>query len=612
LSLRQPRDQGPILVRGLVDYVNGDFVINPSTAPEIVVETSGGQNIVDGSHFEDLGNVVKGETAPSTTFTVRNTGDATLTISGMSLPPGFSVAEELLTSLGPGASDTFTVQLDSDVVGPKSGQIRIENNEADENPFNFIIEGEVTSPPETGRYGWAERIGGTSVDMAYGLTSDGSGNLYVTGTFQGSTDFDPGPGEAVRTSNDNSRDIFVAKYTSNGALVWVKTYGGTATDYGLDIAVDGSSNIYVTGYFDDTVSFGGHSRTSNGNHDIFVLKLNSLGNTVWVFSAEGNGSDSGRGIAVDGSGNVYVAGQFEETVDFGGHERSAAGYWDAYLLKLSNSGNTSWVRHMGGPSNEVVWDVAVDASDNAYTTGKFKSTTDFNRDGSPVNRTSQGGDDIFVAKHTPLGSLAWVHGIGGISSEQGWAIAVDQNRNVYATGSFQHTVDFNPQSGVANVESDGGLDTFVLRLDSNGVFGWVHQIGGASGSTGLDIHADSDQGVYVTGYFDGTADFDTTQSGHERTSAGQADIFVAKLESSGGFGWAQSMGGGGSDQGQGITVDSSGNVYTTGSFNGTADFDPGNGTAELTSAGGSDVFLSQLVVPPAQAEIWWPNPYGVA
>ena len=581
----------------LVDYTDGAFVIDHSTVPKIVVKTSADQVISDGNYTVDFGTVEQGETPPTMTFTVQNEGDGTLTLESISLPTGFSVTEDLATSIGPANSDTFTIQLDTDVAGPKSGQLRFSNNDSDESPFNFVIAGEVTSPAETGRYGWATGIGGTSLEMADALASDGTGNLYVTGIFQGSTDFDPGPGEAVRTSNDNSRDIFVAKYTSNGALVWVETYGGTTSnDCGLDIAVDDSGNVYVTGAFGGTVDFGGYSRTSNGNNDTFALKLNSLGDAVWAFSTDGN--SSGQGIAVDALGNVYVAGRFEGSVDFGGNERTAIGSWDAYLLKLSSSGNTSWVRHMGGPSDEVAYDVAVDASGNAYTTGKFALTTDFDRDGSAANRTSQGGDDIFVAKHTQSGSLAWVHGIGGSSSEQGWAVAVDQDQNVFATGSFRNTVDFNPQSGEASVTSEGSADTFVLKLDTNGGFGWVHQIGGASGSAGYDIYADRSQGVYVTGYFEGTADFDTTESGYERTSVGQADIFVAKLESSGGFGWAQSMGGGATDQGKGIAVDSVGSVYTTGHFNGKADFDPGNGTAELTSVGSSDVFLSQLVVPP--------------
>jgi len=174
---------------------------------------------------------------------------------------------------------------------------------------------------------------------------------------------------------------------------------------------------------------------------------------------------------------------------------------------------------------------------------------------------------------------------------------MDENQNVYTTGTFQSTVDFNPQSGVASLVNGGFPDTFVLKLDTNGAFGWVHQIGGTGEISAADIDVDAEQSAYVTGRFTGTADFDPGGPGYERTSAGESDIFVAKLEGSGNLRWAECMGGTSTEQGRAITVDSSTNVYTTGDFFGTADFDPDSGTTELTSAGGADVFLSQLVVP---------------
>jgi len=444
-------------------------------------------------------------------------------------------------------------------------------------------------------FGWAKAIGGTNLEFVAALANDAAGNLYITGQFAGTSDFDPGPGQVLRTSNTGSRDIYVAKYTSAGALVWVQTYGSdSSSEYGQQIAVDSSNNVYVTGYFSGTVNFGGASRTSNGNADIFVLKLNSSGGTSWVQTMGGSASDFGRGLALDSSGNVFVTGTYEGTVNFLGQNRTGVAFWDAFLLKLTNAGALSWVQTMGGTHDDSAWGVAVDSAGDVYTVGSFGNTADFNRGGSAVNRTSSGGMDIFITKRTSSGAFAWVQTIGAAPSEEALAVAVDDAKNVYVTGDFQLTVDFNPQGGVDNLVSQGNFDVFTLKLDTNGNFGWARSFGGSSTDIGRAIKVDSSRNVYVAGEFTGSAEFNVGGSSATRTSAGGLDSFAAKLNPDGNFTWAQSAGGTSDDQAFGIAIDGSKNVVVAGRFAGTADFDPGAAQLTLDSAGSTDVFLWQL------------------
>ncbi|MEP0393823.1 MAG: SBBP repeat-containing protein, partial [Nitratireductor sp.] len=174
------------------------------------------------------------------------------------------------------------------------------------------------------------------------------------------------------------------------------------------------------------------------------------------------------------------------------------------------------------------------------------------------------------------------------------SIEVDSSGNSYVTGYFQGTVDFDPGAGTTNLTSAGVKDVFIAKYNSDGTLDWAKNVGGTSDDVSYSISVDSSGNSYVTGTFQGTADFDPGAGTTNLTSAGNDDAFIAKYDSDGALVWAKNVGGTSDDYGQSIEVDSSGNSYVTGYFQGTADFDPGAGTANLTSAGSSDVFLLKL------------------
>jgi len=312
----------------------------------------------------------------------------------------------------------------------------------------------------------------------------------------------------------------------------------------------------------------------------------------------GTVNDYGMSVAVDASGNIYIAGDFQGTADFdpgaGTYNLTSAGSADAYVSKLNSSGDLVWAKTFGGAGFDYGTSVAVDASGNIHTTGHFAGTADFDPGAGTTNLTSAGYDDVFVSKLNSSGDYVWAKKFGGIDYDYGLSVAVDPLGNVYTTGYFVGLADFDPGVGTTNLTSAGGSDAYVSKLNSSGDLVWAKTLEGAGFDSGASVAVDASGNVYTTGYFGGTADFDPGAGTSNLTSAGSTDAYVSKLNSSGDYVWAKKFGGIDGERGQSVAVDLSGNVYTTGFFKGTADFDPGVGTQGLTSSGSDDVFVSKL------------------
>ena len=223
---------------------------------------------------------------------------------------------------------------------------------------------------------------------------DESGDVLATGTFDGSVDFGDGPLTADYV------DIFVAKYSgADGAHLWSKQFGDTWDDEGIQVAVDGSGDVLVTGYFGTTVDFGGGLLNTAGYLDIFVVKLSGVdGAHLWSKRLGNTKPDGGMGVAVDGNGDVLVMGFFEQTVNFGGEPLTSAGAEDIFVAKYSGvDGSYFWAKRFGGPGYEWRGGLAADTSDNVLVTGFFYETADFNGE----FLTSAGEEDIFLVKLSP-------------------------------------------------------------------------------------------------------------------------------------------------------------------------------------------------------------------
>ena len=258
----------------------------------------------------------------------------------------------------------------------------------------------------------------------------------------------------------------------------------------------------------------------------------------------------------------------------------------------------AWAKRFGVGSNAII---TVDSSGNVYATGGFSAaagrTVDFDPGPGTSNLTSAGDSDVLIAKLNSDGSFAWVKSFGGTGSDYGTSIKLDSSGNIYTTGIFKGTADFDPGTGTSNLTSAGDNDAFISKLNSDGSFAWAKRFGGTLGDGARSMSLDSSGNIYTTGFFQGTVDFDPGTGTSNLTSTGSAgsgNAFISKLNSDGSFAWAKRFGGTNNTDAASITVDSSGNIYTTGYFNGTADFDPGTGTYNLTSPGGNNVFVSKL------------------
>lgn len=453
-------------------------------------------------------------------------------------------------------------------------------------------------------FAWAKSIGGTNRDIGRSIAVDINGNVYTTGGFNGTADFNPAALTAADLTSAGVDDIFVSKLNIDGNYLWAKRMGGTNYDYGNSIVVDSEGAVYTTGYFQGTADFDPDALntvnlTSAGGYDIFISKLDSDGNFVWVKNMGGAGDDYGYEIAVDLDGNVYITGSFSGTASFNPGDDTAelvsAGGDDIFVSKFDDSGNFVWAKRMGGTGADVGNSVITDAS-GVYSTGYFEVTADFDPGGSIVDLISAGDADIFVSKLDLDGNFAWAKSMGGDGGDNGFSIVVDSNDSIFTTGYFYNTADFDPEAlTTGDLTSAGLADVFISKLDSDGNFLWAESIGGTDDDYGYDIAVDLSGSIYTIGFFYNFADFDPGLDVHYLGSVGEADIFVSKLDSDGSFDWATHMGGASGDVGYGVALDSDGGVYTTGYFqSNAADFDPGDGISYLSSAGGLDVFVSKF------------------
>ncbi|HBY19785.1 MAG TPA: hypothetical protein DEG71_02065, partial [Clostridiales bacterium] len=292
---------------------------------------------------------------------------------------------------------------------------------------------------------WVKSNGG---EKGNSITTDVLGNIYVTGDFYGTVIF----GDDTLVNTSSSSDVFITKYNSNGECLWAKSAGGNGVNHGRSITIDGLGNIYITGNFGGTITFGTHTLSSLG--EVFVAKYDSNGECLWAKSAGGE-LDYGFSITTDNLGNVYVTGSFSGTATFGKYIINSLGGDDIFVAKYDSNGECIWVKQAGSYHNDHGYGIVSDGLGYIYFTGSFLGTATFGK--YIIN--SLGGDDIFVAKYDSNGECIWVKQAGGKSSDVGYSITIDDLENIYITGEFDNSVTFDNHS----LSSFGGSDIFIAK-----------------------------------------------------------------------------------------------------------------------------------------------------
>ncbi|MEA3323139.1 MAG: SBBP repeat-containing protein [Patescibacteria group bacterium] len=322
--------------------------------------------------------------------------------------------------------------------------------------------------------------------------------------------------------------------------------------------------------------------------------------------------DAGWGVAVDFLGNIYITGEFENTVNFdttgGTDEHTAGGMWDAFITKYNADGSYAWTRTIGATGGGT-WGmgIATDSSGSVYATGSFSNTVNFDTTGGIDEYTSNGGYDIFITKYNTDGSYVWTKTVGDVGADYGYSITTSQNGDIFVTGQFMNTVDFDPSAAVDSHTSNGSCDIFITKYNADGSYAWTKTVGGINYDTGSSIAINQNGDIFATGSFRDTVDFDPSAAVDSYTSNGDHDIFITKYNTDGLYVWTRTFGSAGWDGGDGITIDSVGNLYTTGSFSNTVNFDDTGGTDEYTSNGGYDIFITKYN---ANGSYVWTRTFG--
>jgi hypothetical protein len=396
-----------------------------------------------------------------------------------------------------------------------------------------------------GNFIWAKQMGGASAS-GYAISMDrrANGDLYITGSYTGTVDFDPGVGVTNSTSVLGSIDIFVAKYDSNGNLIWIKSIGSGGLDAGASIKVDAFGNSYITGGYTGSVDFDPNpfaatTLTTAGFTDVYVLKLDINGNFVWAKTMGGPLYDGASSINIDATGNVWSIGYFAASADFDPSSSTSFSLTDngnnsTYISKLNANGDfvAAYGFNSTASSYAIGQSLTSDNSGNIYITGYFNGSVDFDPDptSAVINTSAANSNDVYVSKLGPTGNFIWAKTLGGISLDVPYSIALDQDLNVYTTGNFQGTCDFDPGpfAAVYNLTSSGGNDVFISKLDPNGNFLCAGSMGGIGNDQGRSIHIDALGNLYNTGSYSGIADFDPSASSFTVSATGVSEIYLSK------------------------------------------------------------------------------------
>ena len=471
---------------------------------------------------------------------------------------------------------------------------------------------------------WAYTMGiEGQASRALAVTTDAAGYIYTAGTYKGQLDFDPGS-DSDKIAAARFSDAFIQKMDPTGNYVKTYVFGRSDNSYAVAGAIkfDASGDLYIAGYFtgnnvdfDPDTSEYKLSDIGSGN-DAYIMKMDATGKFLWArhwdYNKDAGGANNtleeGPAMDLDGSGNIYCAGQFLGTVDFDPDTstyKMTALQGDGYVSKFDGDGNFLWAKQIVADTTQskfvVVKSVSADASGNVFVAGYFIGTADFNPDTTVVYSLAATSQQGFILKLDASGNFLWAKKIGKEAADPilnyntANAVLTDAAGNAYVTGSYMESVDF----GTIQRTSEGLSDIFIAKLDASGNYLWVQSAGTFyDGEYGYRLAFDGVGNLIVTGNYHGTLTF----SGNSISTNGDADIFVLKLTPQGNVTWLKGFGGSSYYERVQSVATHGNDVYTVGRMIGTVNFDP-NGHYDLTT-GSSNKYYPNFFI---QKMTQWPT-----
>ena len=428
---------------------------------------------------------------------------------------------------------------------------------------------------------WSQRFGDAGFQAVNAVTTDGSGNIYVIGSFTGTISL----GGGGTLTSAGSYDIFLAKFSPTGVHQWSQRFGDASLQEGIEIVAAPNGEIVIAGHFQGTMTFLSPSNpnpillASTGGTDIYVARFTTDGVPVWANRFGDVNFQYCNAIAMDPFGGVAIVGAFLGSVNFGGSSNTnlvSAGDYDIFVARFNSGGQHTWSYRFGDAAWNDATVVAFDSSSNLYFGGPFSGTFSF---GGP-NVT--GTVDVYVAKLSNTGEWIWSKDFGDASNQYCNALVVDNNGNVFIAGYIHEgTINF----GGSDLTGIG--DCYLAKFNSNGAHQWSQRFGlDANPQDGRALAVDAGNNVIFAGHFFGQVDF----GGGSLTSSGVHDLFLAKFNNGGDHLWSRKFGNSLNQQTPLVAVDLDDNIVYAGQFDGTVDFGGGN----LSSAGGTDAFVARL------------------
>lgn len=381
----------------------------------------------------------------------------------------------------------------------------------------------VASLDKDGQVVWAHALGGPGEDEARAVAILLEADVFVVGSFSGTADFDPGSGRTELASAGGT-DVFVLRLNPRGELVWVRRLGGPETDVAFDVAVD-AKGVSVAGSFQGTLEAGPSRLTSAGRSDGFVARLDLAGTPQWALRIGGPRDDEARSVAVEASGEAWVAGSFEDKAAIGpggGSTLEGTGNLDGFLARLGPDGKVLWSGRIGGKGEDAVTAVAL-GKGGAWITGHFAATADLDPGSAITSMASVGKTDAFVARLARTGQLLWVQRIGERYYDTGTGVAPDGEGGVWSLSIQIERSGFrlDPES----IDDRASL----IRFDRDGERKIDRNLAGERGLRALDVALDSAGNPCVAGSFRGKGLVITGFEAASLLSAGQTDALVARI-----------------------------------------------------------------------------------
>jgi hypothetical protein len=376
---------------------------------------------------------------------------------------------------------------------------------------------------------WAHSGGGSGIEYSYGIATDATGNVFITGIFNSPTIIFG----STTLINGGDMDMFLVKYDGSGSLIWARNIGGVGAEFGNGVSTDALGNVFVTGNFSSaTITFGSTTLINSGSGgDTYVAKYDTFGNVIWAESASGSGNDNSNSISSDAIGNTYITGWFQSTtIVFGSTTLTNVGGNDIFIAKYDTLGNVLWARSSGGASTDNGNSISTDTLGNVFVTGNFSSS--LITFGSTTLSRIGFVDNLFVVKYDGLGNAIWARSIGSSDYINGNGICTDAIGNAYVTGYFaSDTVIFGSTTLINNAPAGSSRNIFITDYDALGNVVWAKSVGGNVTDEGKAICTNTNGNIFVTGYFASpTVIFGSTTLTNANTN-NSGDVFVAKLGS---------------------------------------------------------------------------------